>query len=156
MGVQILCFAGAAFRRALWRAGCIAPVSRSAFLFETGNGAALLHHEGRDHDLAEQFWDGGCHLRGLDLLGLFAQKVGSGAGSNVSRAKFEWEGGIANFRCMACGVRLVVCGQLPAEGVVRARSLAASTAAGDRTLPPAVCVRSVDENSSGGHQAPRE
>ena len=112
MDEKVLCFAGAAFRRALERAGCRKPQSTAVFPFQIGSRAASLHHEGSDYDLAVKLSDAEYQLRGLDLLGLFAQEVRNGAGSKVSCVHVEWENSTAKFRCMGCDVSLLVCSDL--------------------------------------------
>ena len=82
MDEKILCFAGAAVRRAL--AGCHGLETTSMFPFQIGSRAAKLHHEGSDYDLAVQLSDEEYQLQGLDLLGRFAREVRNGAGAKVS------------------------------------------------------------------------
>ena len=108
MDEKILCFAGAAFRRALERVGA----SSSVFPFQIGSRAAGLHHDKSDYDLAVQLSDEEYKLRGLDLLGLFVREVRNGAGCKVSGVHVEWANNTAKFRCMGCDVSLLVCSKL--------------------------------------------
>ena len=109
MDEKILCFAGAAVRRAL--AGCYGLETTSLFPSQIGSRAALLHHEGSDYDLAVQLSDEEYQLQGLDLLGRFSRELRNGTGAKVSCLDVQWENSTVKCRCMGCDVSLLVCGQ---------------------------------------------